>query len=95
MATKRTSSSRRAAPKSVRVRIEGKDHRATLAEVRVGGRRVRPSAELVRRATSPWWFWVLERPLADAIAQALIDSGAVSGVASGHDLVEDLRRRYY
>lgn len=81
--------------RTVRVRIEGQDYRAKIAEVRPRGRRkFEFTPDVIRRASSPWWFWALERPLADALAQALLEAGVIEGFASGTELVAFLRKKY-
>lgn len=81
--------------RTVRVRIEGQDYRARIAEVKPRGRRKFAfTPEVIKRASSPWWFWSLERPLADALAQALIEAGVIKGFESGSALVASLRKKY-
>lgn len=89
--TKATTRKRR----TVRVRIEGRDYRALIAEVKPRGRRAFAfTPDQLKRAGSHLWFWALERPIADAIAQALIDAGAVGGFEDGNSLVARLREKY-
>lgn len=77
------------------VLIEGERFELKPADVIIKRRRSGSSmAALLVGADSPWWFWVLERPVADAVADAVLELYEVRGYRSGHQLVEALRKRY-
>ena len=85
---------RKPARRTILVRLDGRNVRLWLSEIRPRGRRPRPrTADFFTRASSPYWFWALERPLADAIGDALLELGAARGAKDGHTLVQLLRDR--
>ncbi len=83
------------ARKFVTVQLDDDPARVAIAEVRLPGREeFLRSKDFIARATSNWWFRALDREAAEAVAQALIDVGEVSGFKTGQAYVAHLRKQY-
>lgn len=81
------------APRRLKISLHGKRFEVLVAHVRENCPYViRLTRDVVDRATSHYWFWALDRDIADAIAQTLLDQGDADGARDGHQLVELLRK---
>ena len=76
--------------------IHGERYRLKPRDVLIDRRSVRGTmSSLLDGADSPWWFWILRRPVADAVADAVIELHGMKGFRSGSSLVKALRARYH